>query len=88
MYGVCEGLQAGAGSSGVTVALKEAQRASGARTTPPQGLSQTPAASAFPSRQSSTLLPPRLAVFSLRLDSLPSCSCCHEPQNLVILKSH
>ena len=28
MYGVCEGLQAGAGSSGVTVALKEAQRAS------------------------------------------------------------
>ena len=28
MCGVCEGLQAGAGSSGVTVALKEAQRAS------------------------------------------------------------
>ena len=48
MYGVCEGLQAGAGSSGVTVALKEAQRASGARTTPPPGPLPDPRSECLP----------------------------------------
>lgn len=51
MCGVCEGLQAGAGSSGVTVALKRGPEGVPEQgPLPPQGPSQTPVASARLSR--------------------------------------
>ena len=59
MCGVCEGLQAGAGSSGVTVALKEAQRASWSKDhSPPPGPLPGPRSECPPSQAELSPAPP------------------------------